>query len=235
MDGRHGQLRSGVERARPLAGVACPDEIELARGDHPLDELGRLGLDAGLDTRCRSPLALCLPTSPGQDHRFPRPSLRRLPRRRGNRRCVMPSSSAASASTSTVLPRRFPPGRRPAPRPPRLRLFLLIARHAGGDLFLAERGEQVLQPVAVVSQHVLQPTQRQDRLPTEVQEDLRTDLLVRPLEAVVEQTLVDQPDELGAEVGVIDRSLHEGLRAVLGSPAAGPAAACGGRRGSWHR
>ena len=71
-----------------------------------------------------------------------------------------------------------------------------------------------------MGQHVLQPTQRQDRLPTEVQEDLRTERLVRPFEAIVEQTFVDQADELGAEVGVIDRSLHVGLRSVPGSPAA---------------
>ena len=68
-----------------------------------------------------------------------------------------------------------------------------------------------LRPVAVVGQHVLQPVQRQDGLPTEVEEDLGADLCVRPLEPVVEQTLVDQADELGAEVGVIDRPLHERL------------------------
>ena len=64
---------------------------------------------------------------------------------------------------------------------------------------------------SVVRQHVLQPGERQDRLPTQVEEDLRASLFVRSLEAVVEQTFVDQADELGAEIGVIDRPFHECL------------------------
>ena len=38
VDRGHRQLRAGVERARPLAGVPRPHEVELARGDHPLDQ-----------------------------------------------------------------------------------------------------------------------------------------------------------------------------------------------------
>ncbi len=64
-----------------------------------------------------------------------------------------------------------------------------------------------------MSEHVLQPLERQDRLPTEVEKHLGTDFMVRPFEAIVEQALVDQPDEFGAEVGVINRTLHERLLA----------------------
>ena len=38
VDGRHGQLRTGVERAGALAGVASPHEVELAHGHDSLDE-----------------------------------------------------------------------------------------------------------------------------------------------------------------------------------------------------
>ena len=48
-----------------------------------------------------------------------------------------------------------------------------------------------------------------------VREDLRAKLLVGAFEAVIEQTFVDQPNELGAEIGVIDRTFDEGLRLPL--------------------
>ena len=75
----------------------------------------------------------------------------------------------------------------------------------------AERREEVLEAVAVVRQHLFKPSERQDGLTTEVEEHLRPDLVGGPFELVVEQPLVDQADELGAEVGVIDRPLHERL------------------------
>ena len=64
VDGRHGQLRPGVERPGPLAGVPGPDEIELARGHDPLDEPVRLALDASADTRCPIPWPSACPPSP---------------------------------------------------------------------------------------------------------------------------------------------------------------------------
>ena len=122
VDGRHGQLGPGVERAGALAGVPGPHEVELARGDHPLDEPGRLGLDAGLVLGCRIPSpSACRPARPGRP--LPWPSASPTPRRRGSRRRARPSSVAGFDLDLGVCLGRRPPGRPPArprspPRPP---------------------------------------------------------------------------------------------------------------------
>ena len=65
VDGRHGELRAGVERAGALAGVAGPHEVELAGGDHPLDQPGRLASIRFWYSASVS-FFLCLPTSPAR-------------------------------------------------------------------------------------------------------------------------------------------------------------------------
>ena len=75
VDRGHRQLRAGVERARPLAGVPRPHEVELAGGDHPLDQPVRFGLDPVLVLAVGLLLARCLPTRPARTtaslaHRF---------------------------------------------------------------------------------------------------------------------------------------------------------------------
>ncbi len=87
--------------------------------------------------------------------------------------------------------------------------LLFFRCHAGSDLFLSQRGQQVFQSLTVVGQHVPQSGQRQHGFTTEIEEDLRAGLFVRAFQAVVQQTFVDQADELGAEIGVIDGAFHE--------------------------
>ena len=77
VDGRHGQLWPGVERAGALAGVAGPDEVELAVATTRL-----MSLVASASMRAWYSLSgssgLLLADQPGQDHRFPCPALCRL-------------------------------------------------------------------------------------------------------------------------------------------------------------
>ena len=113
--------------------------------------------------------------------------------------------------------------------------LLFLRSHAGRDLFLPQRGQQVLEALAVVFQHVPQPGQRQHGFPTQIEEDLGAGLLVGTFQPVVEQTLVDQADELRAEIGVIDRAFHEGLLMSLAPRATGHAGASAAHSRSWHR
>ena len=73
VDGRHRQFRSGVERPRPLAGIASPDEIELAQDRYPLDELRRLSIEAGLILTVSLPRPLPAHHT-GKDSRIPCPA-----------------------------------------------------------------------------------------------------------------------------------------------------------------
>lgn len=75
VDRGHRQLRAGVERARPLAGVTCPHEVELARGDHPLDQLVCIAF-LPLLVLCVCLLLPLLSYQSRQDNRLLRPSLR---------------------------------------------------------------------------------------------------------------------------------------------------------------
>ncbi|NLE58772.1 MAG: hypothetical protein GX616_10450 [Planctomycetes bacterium] len=163
MDGRHGKLRPGVERAGAFAGVAGTDQVELAGGNHTADQLGRFGLDAGLILAVGFLLQL-LADQASQHDGVPGPLLGRFDRIQeiGGLWTVV-GGRFFNAHLLAVHFRVFAV-HRPLSTVHFFFLLLgflvglfLLRRHAGRNLLLAQRGQQVFEALAVVGQHVPQP------------------------------------------------------------------------------